>query len=175
MLLHERLSEIENKVAARVSAAAIGFRTSTPAGDASYESIGISHGTERFRDDGTGLEVSCAVERLHEAIVLHSTIRNTSDAPVTLDMLAPLHVVIEHDPRDWVHYHAHGGITDYQLPTSAYAVKRTFELTPLLRLQSHPLGRSSNEDLPLLISVAESLNAGFFCGLEWSATWTFSF
>ncbi|MEE3370418.1 MAG: glycoside hydrolase family 36 protein [Planctomycetota bacterium] len=173
MLLHERLSEIENKVAARVSAAAIGFRTSTPGGDTSYESIGISDGTERFRDDGTGLEVSCAVERLHEAIVLHSTIRNTSDAPVTLDILAPLHMVIEHAPRDCVHYHAHGGITDYQLPTSAYAVKRTFELTPLLQLQSHPLGRSSNEDLPLLISVAESLNAGFFCGLEWSATWTF--
>ena len=148
MLLHERLSEIENKVAARVSAAAIGFRTSTPGGDASYESTGISHGTERFRDDGTGLEVSCAVERLHEAIVLHSTIRNTSDAAVTLDMLAALHVVIEHAPCDCVHYHAHGGITDYQLPTSAYAVKKISSSLPCCGCRATPWGVPRTKTCP---------------------------
>ena len=132
----------------------------------------IDDGSERFRDDANGLEVSCKVSRFDQTVVLGSAIRNTSDAPVTLDTLVPLHVVIRHQPRDWSHYHAHGGTTDYQVPTNAYAVKKTFELTPLLRLQSHILGRSSNDDLPLLISVAESLNAGFFCELEWSATWT---
>ena len=134
----------------------------------------MTGGTERFRNDATGLEMSCEIECLEDAVVLRSTIRNSSDAPVTLVVLAPLHVVFDHQPRDWAHYHAHGGITDYQIPTRAYSVKKTFELTPLLRLQSHVLGRSSNEALPLLISVAESLNAGFFCGLEWSATWMIS-
>ena len=43
----------------------------------------------------------------------------------------------------------------------------------MLRMQSHMIGRSSNEDLPLLAWVTESLKAGFFLGLEWSASWTF--
>lgn len=150
----------------------MGFRVSTPDGDVEFRSTATSGSTEQFEDDATGFEMTCEVERLDDALVLRSTIHNSSDRKATLNVLSPLQIVFNHEPRDWVHYHAHGGITDFQIPTKAYSVKKTFELTPELILQSHILGRSSNEDLPLLISVAESLDAGFFCGLEWSATWT---
>jgi alpha-galactosidase len=174
MILHEELKQIGNVLAERVAATSMGFRVSTRTGDVTFRSTGVSGNKEKFKDDATGLEMTCDVERFEGTLVLRSTIRNASDVPVTLDVLAPLHVQFEHEPRDWVHYHAHGGITDYQIPTKAYSVKKTFELTGELILSCHVLGRSSNEDLPLLISIADSLDAGFFCGLEWSATWTIS-
>ncbi len=172
MLLHERLNMIGNPLAGCVNTSSTGFRAATSAGDIVFHPAGVSGSVEQFTDDATGLEVSCDIECLDETLVLRSTICNSSDDPVTLDVLAPLHIVFDQEPREWSHYHAQGGITDYQIPTKAYAVRKTFELTPELRLESHILGRSSNKDLPLLISVAESLNAGFFCGLEWSATWS---
>lgn len=172
MFLHEQLNSIDNPLAGRVNISSTGFRAATSAGDIVFCPTGVSDGVEQFTDDATGLAVSCDIECLDETLVLRSTICNSSDEPVTLDVLAPLHVVFDQEPREWSHYHAQGGITDYQIPTKAYAVRKTFELTPELRLESHILGRSSNKDLPLLISVADSLNAGFFCGLEWSATWS---
>ena len=78
-------------------------------------------------------------------------------------MIEPLHLVFRLPVKAWRHIYADGGTTEGFYPPTAYRtheqtraqlIHRTVE-QPVL-IESHPLGRSSNKNLPLLISLVST-------------------
>ncbi|MHB0857565.1 MAG: alpha-galactosidase [Anaerolineae bacterium] len=130
--------------------------------------------------DDQKLTVEATLRWDKETAIISHTLRNTSDTiSLPLDTIEPLRLEFDHLPDAWRHIYANGGTTENYYPPLAY---RTHEITHLasqswphraLTLESHPLGRSSNQHLPLLISLASTDpdSEGLFCGMEWSGAW----
>lgn len=165
------LQQIDNPLVGRVDANGLGFRLDVKSGEPEWKPVAGEEG-EQLRDDTLGLELTRNVTCADSTMIVRSALRNVSDVPSPpITRLDPLCLVFNAPQQEWVHYHAHGGTTESYVPPLAYRTYTTFDLVPSLTIQSHSAGRSSNLDLPLLISVAESLEAGFFCGMEWSGEW----
>ena len=118
------------------------------------------------------LSVATSVEAFAHAIVIRRTLTNHADAPSTpIDTIQPLALHMHHAPAEWTLLHAHGGTSEHYSPPDAFTHHQRFAVHERFRLSSHPSGRSSNQDLPLLLAHARGRDAGFFCGLEWSGRW----
>ena len=166
------LEQIDNPLVGRVDMSNLGFRLDVEAGELHWKSVGASGESEQFRNDKVGLVLTRNLECVGSAIIVRSTLHNPGDAPSPpINRLDPLCLVFNIPKQEWVHYHAHGGTMDFHVPPLAYRTYTTFDLAPCLCIQSHPAGCSSGLDLPLLISIADLLGAGLFCGMEWSGEW----
>ncbi len=119
----------------------------------------------------TGLQVETAIEQRGPVLVIRRWLRNAgSAATAPIDGVSPLTMAFDLPRTEWELLCAHGGTSEHFSPPSAFQTRRLFNLRNL-RLSSHPQGRSSNQDLPLVIGLAPARKAGFFCGLEWSGHW----
>ena len=125
-----------------------------------------------WQDKSGTFEVKRKLEPTETGIRIHTSIRNVStEVAPTLTALEILNVPLEVRPDDWVNYSCKGGVTDWWVPPQAYKTCVSYGLENAFYLQSHGAGRSTNEDMPLMICVAEPLQAGLFFGMEWSGEW----
>ena len=131
-------------------------------------------------DRAHGLKVESTLAVRGAALVIEHCLTNTGDTlSPPLDVIEPLYLVFRQPLAAWRDIYANGGTTEGFYPPTAYRTQertRThahnwLEQPPII--ESHSLGRSSNQNLPLLISLASLTpeSDGLFCGLEWSATW----
>ena len=131
-----------------------------------------------FKDPNAGLRMHVRVDVRDSALVVSSSLSNEGSTPVSgINRIDPLHLVFRNSSEAWRHIYAHGGTTESYYPPLAY---RTFERTlegRSLRIESHPAGRSSNLNLPFLLSLASRSprSEGLFCGIEWSGGWHITF
>jgi alpha-galactosidase len=147
-------------------------RTTRADNDGEYSETSATAGEEDIRRDESGtFELKREIDVTPTGLVVRSSMTNLSDAAAALTDVEPVCLEFAVGRQDWVHYHAKGGGTDWDLPPNAYSTRVTYDLRHTLYLQSHGAGRSSNDDLPLLISVSEPLEAGLFFGMEWSGEW----
>lgn len=153
-----------------VTDATPGFGLASAAGEMVFTETGDNGDT--WRNSSGTLELRRRIEVTPTGMVVRCRMTNLSgEGSVSLTAVEPMCLELAVGRQEWVHYHAKGGVTDWHVPPSAYSTRITYDLQPSLYLQSHGAGRSSNEDLPLLISVAEPLEAGLFFGMEWSGEW----
>jgi alpha-galactosidase len=152
-----------------VAAAAPGFHYATADGALALTDADGSGAVWRTADGA--LELQRKIEQTPTGLVIRSAFENSGSQEIVLTAFEPLSLEFAVGRQDWVHYHAKGGVTDSWLPPQAYRTQVSYDLRHTLYLQSHGAGRSSNDDLPLLVSVAEPLNAGLFVGMEWSGEW----
>jgi alpha-galactosidase len=107
-------------------------------------------------------------------VIVSTRIENRGVAPITeIGLLEPLRIVFRNPVTAWRHIFANGGTTESFYPPTAY---RTLERSgggEVLKIESHPEGRSSNLYLPFLVSLASRAedSEGFFCGMDWSGAW----
>jgi len=170
MHIQHAIARLHPSFARVIDAAAPGFRFATGAGELQFADQ-TGDGT-RWQEAGGLFDLTRTIECVETGLVIRSTLTNRtgrSAPPITSLNLLSLEFAVGR--QDWLHYHAKGGVTDWWLPPQAYRTQVSFDLQHSLYLQSHGAGRSSNEDLPLLISVAEPLQAGLFFGMEWSGEW----
>jgi alpha-galactosidase len=166
MTLSDSIRSRRSALADAVTNATPGFSLATAEGELSFQRHGDS-----WRAAGGALELKSAVGETPTGLVVRCSMTNLSGADVSLTAIEPVCLEFAVGRQNWVHYHAKGGTTDWDIPPNAYSTRVTYDLCHTLYLQSHGAGRSSNEDLPLLISVAEPLAAGLFFGMEWSGEW----
>lgn len=125
-----------------------------------------------YRDASKTFECERKIEYTKTGLKIHSTLRNISNKTAPrLMSLESLNMEMANHHQNWVHYSCKGGVTDWWVPPQAYKTNITYGLENAFYLQSHGAGRSSNDDMPLMISVAENQRAGFFFGMEWSGEW----
>jgi alpha-galactosidase len=169
MQIQQAIARLHPAFARLIDAAATGFRFETGAGELRFAEP-PGDGTCRL-DAGGQFELTHEIACTPTGLVIRSKLRNLSSHVAPPISAQPLCMEFAVGRQDWVHYHAKGGLTDWWLPPQAYRTQVTYDLQHSLYLQSHGAGRSSNDDLPLLISVAEPLKAGLFIGMEWSGEW----
>ena len=150
-----------------------GFRLG--AGESSFILTGHEDGLWTYADEQDGLKVESRVQVLPTGLVISHRVENIAGEPSPpIDIIEPLHLVFRQPPEVWRHLFAGGGTAEHVYPPTAY---RTFDCSraPRLSVETHPLGRSSELHLPLLISLASTSadSEGLFCGLEWSGMWHF--
>jgi alpha-galactosidase len=170
MNLTDSIKNLHPRFAAAITEVKPGFRFATTDGDLAFTDV---TGAGSLWQESTGaFELKRVITVAPTGLVIRSTVTNLSDTTVSpLIFMEPLSLEFAVGRQDWVHYYAKGGVTDWWLPPTAYSTQVAYDLQHSLYLQSHGAGRSSNEDLPLLISVAEPLKAGLFFGMEWSGEW----
>lgn len=150
----------------------LGFRI----GDHSFAfSLATTDVTGReFIDSHTGLHVHVGADQQENALVIRGTLKNHGNTPVSgISRIDPLHIIFRNPSSAWRHIYAQGGTTQGFYPPEAYRTCERTCVTGKMRIESHALGRSSNLNLPFLISLASrSPNSeGLFCGMEWSGGW----
>jgi alpha-galactosidase len=170
MTITAAITQLHVPFAGALTDASQGFRFATSSGHLAFTD---TTGDGVCWKDRTGcFDLQRQIEKTPTGLVIRSTVTNLSDTtPSLLNAMEPLSLEFAVGRQDWVHYFAKGGVTDWWLPPKAYSTQVAYDLQHSLYLQSHGAGRSSNEDLPLLISVAEPLKAGLFFGMEWSGEW----
>jgi alpha-galactosidase len=169
MKLKRALQHLHAGFAGVIDDVATGFHFATDAGELTFtDSTG--EGVE-WRDGSGVFALTRRIERAPTGLVIRSTLTNLCSQAAPPVSAQPLCLEFAVGRQDWTHYYAKGGVTDWWLPPQAYRTQVAYDLQHSLYLQSHGAGRSSNEDLPLLISVAEPLKAGLFLGMEWSGEW----
>ena len=169
MQITQAIDRIHPAFARVIDPGACGFHFVTSEGTLAFSDRGGA-GTH-WHEVGGRFEYERAIECTPTGLVIRGTLTNTSPTSQLLTGIQLLSLEFAVGRQDWVHYYAKGGVTDWWLPPQAYRTQVAYDLHHSLYVQSHGAGRSSNEDLPLLISVAEPLRAGLFFGMEWSGEW----
>lgn len=124
-----------------------------------------------FAETKTGLVLETEIERRGAVLVIRRWLRNvTQQTSAPFDNVVPLTMTFQLPRPEWELLCARGGTSEHYSPATAFETRRIFNIRNI-HLASHPQGRSSNQDLPLLIGLAPARQEGFFCGLEWSGHW----
>lgn len=160
---------------ARSVAAGPGFRL-----DSKYDFVRVLEDEARcvYVDQKSGLRITIETEVRGHAVVVAGRLQNDGPKPCSeIKVMDPLHLVFRNPSDRWRHIHANGGTAEPCYPPMAYRTYETTQVQKLLRIESHPGGRSSSLHLPFLISLAtrEENSEGLFCGMEWSGTWHMTF
>ncbi|NLF02557.1 MAG: alpha-galactosidase [Anaerolineales bacterium] len=155
-----------------------GFRIGGP--DFQFEAVQRDERSWTSIDRAHELKVQTTLAVRGAALVIEHRLTNIgAAASPPIDVVEPLYLVFRQPLEAWRFITANGGTTESYYPPTAYRTnERTGERAshgpenPVL-IESHPLGRSSNLHLPLLIALSSTApgSDGLFCGLEWSATW----
>lgn len=170
MQLNEAISNQNPAFAKVVNAETPGFSFSIKG--ACLEWRDVSGDGSLWQDQSGAFELMRELESTPTGIRIRSSIRNrTQEVAPCLTTLELLNLPIAVCPDEWRSYSCKGGVTDWWVPPQAYRTQEVFGLENALYLQSHGAGRSSNDELPLMICVAAPLDAGFFFGMEWSGEW----
>lgn len=167
MKIQDAIRQLSPVMADALTAASPEIELATAAGALTFE----SEGENSWRAADGMLDLQREIQSTPTGLMVRCSVTNRTDVTVSLTHLSPVSLEFAVGRQDWVHYHAKGGGTDEAIPPKTYSTQVTYDLRRSLYLQSHGAGRSSNEDLPLLISVAEPLGAGLFFGMEWSGEW----
>jgi len=155
-----------------------GFRIGSP----SFSFTTVQRDGSRWTsvDQEHRLQVESVLRRQGTAVVIEHRMENVgTEVSPPIDVIEPLHLVFRQPMENWRHIFASGGTSEDFYPPTAYTTHERSRMKaghgsnrpPLI--ESHPMGRSSNQNLPLLISLASTApeSDGLFCGLEWSASW----
>jgi alpha-galactosidase len=119
-----------------------------------------------------GLSVESDIERRGDALVIRHRLHNRGAQPsAPVSNLHLLRLAFQHPGAHWELLCARGGTSEHHMPPQAYETRHLTDIR-YFKINSHYAGRSSNQDLPLLIGLATDRQEGFFCGLEWSAHWS---
>ena len=124
------------------------------------------------------LKVESEVQAVGSSLVIAHRLENTgSQLSPPINVLDPLHLVFRHPFESWRHVFANGASSAHYYPPTAFRTHERSRSSQELTLESHPDGRSSILHLPFLISLASTSEdtAGFFVGMEWSASWRLRF
>ena len=151
-----------------------GFRISAEDRDLQFSLVEERDGHCVCSNREHGLALTSRVNERGSSLVISSVLENHSETPSPpLDVIEPLHLVFEHPIAQWQLIYANGGAKQAHYPPSAFKTHDIFRLRDSLKIESPPLGRSSDLHLPILMSVSQCSDerGGFFCGLEWSAAW----
>jgi alpha-galactosidase len=140
----------------------------------SFEAVDVGVNRSVHEDRPKGLRVTTEAEFPGQAVVLRRRLENVGTAPCApLALIEPLALTLKYDWRQGRHIFAEGGTTEGWYPPLAYRTHEWSGAGQNLRIESHPEGRSSNKNLPLLISLPSCAPDadGLFCGMEWSGLW----
>ena len=149
-------------------------------GHGEYELLTEGEHSWTYIDRTNLLQVEVTLQVVRTAAILRHWVTNLSDAQsMPIDCVEPLHLLFRTAPEQWRYIYANGGTTENYYPPLAFRTQECTRLHPHVHpgmpflIESHPLGRSSNQHLPLLIALIDgsSPGAGLFCGMEWSGAW----
>ncbi|MBD3242573.1 MAG: hypothetical protein GF331_18430 [Chitinivibrionales bacterium] len=131
-----------------------------------------------YRCEQHPLEYRLRLRQLGDTFVINASLGNVGDSAVSgIDVMEPLRLVFNRPEQQWRHQYANGGFTDSHYPPGPYALNEWSCATERLRMESHHRGYSSNQHLPILMSLCSTDPGadGFFCALEWSGSWYITF
>jgi alpha-galactosidase len=170
MNLKQSIEKYSPSLARKVVPESTGFIYTIKGARLKFE--GIDGDGRLWRDSTNTFELQRQLQQTPTGLRIHSTIRNISKQTAPrLTSLESLNVDFDLHHQQWLNYSCKGGVTDWWVPPQAYKTNVSYGLERALYLQSHGAGRSSNDDMPLMICVAEPLKSGFFFGMEWSGEW----
>ena len=170
MIFFDAIQQSNTKLAELIAKDARGFSYAIKG--AKLEFLDVNADEILYRDSTGIFELDRCIENTPTGIRIHSTIRNiSSETAPCLTSLESLSLDLNLNHQQWINYSCKGGVTDWWVPPQAYKTCVSYGAENAFYLQSHGAGRSTNDDMPLMICVAEPLQAGFFFGMEWSGEW----
>lgn len=149
------------------------FRLSGADEDLEFVLTNKADGTGCFVNECCRVEVPFRIEKAGDGLVIRETLVNTGSETQTFSILEPLRLTLDRPLETMRHIYASGGTTEMFYPPNAYQIHDVTRNQEKLFIGCHPRGWSSNQHLPILISLlnASAESAGCFCALEWSGLW----